>query len=417
MQTGIKCRCCNTELKHTFVNLGKSPPANSYLTDCGQCERFLPLHVYVCHRCFLVQLPEHESPADIFTDYAYFSSYSESWLKHAKQYADMITQRQALTWDSLVIELASNDGYLLQYFVEKGIPVLGIEPAKNIAAEAVKRKVPTISEFFGSKLADKLAGQGKKADLVVANNVLAHVPDINDFVSGISTILKDDGIVTLEFPSVYNLIRFNQFDTIYHEHFSYLSLSVVTKILKSHGLTVFDAQELPTHGGSLRVYAGKCTSTLARKSGSEEIKISANVERILETENLCGLNSLDAYLAFSESVRKIKRDILKTLVSVKEKGETIVGYGAAAKGNTLLNYCGIRDDFLDFTVDISPHKQGKYLPGTNLLIRHPDSIKETKPDYIFILPWNIKDEIMQQLKFVRQWGCKFIVPIPSVEVV
>lgn len=409
MEDVIKCRFCQTLLKNTFVNLGMSPLSNAYVTTDNKSEMFLPLHAYVCHNCFLVQIPVYESPENIFEEYAYFSSYSDSWLRHAKQYADMIIERQGLNNSSFVVEIASNDGYLLQYFINRGINVLGVEPANNVAEIAKSRGIDTITDFFSSRFAKGLLENNPKADLVIANNVLAHVPEINDFVRGIYVILSDDGIATLEFPSVMNLIRQNQFDTIYHEHFSYLSLSVVKRIFESQGLTLFDVEELQTHGGSLRVYACKKENNRTKDSG--------NVLQILKQENDFGLNDLAVYMNFSENVIRTKREILGTLLSIKNQGKTIVGYGAPAKGNTLLNYCGIREDILDYVVDLNPHKQGKYLPGTHLPILSPEKISETKPDYILILPWNLKDEIMAQLHFVRSWGCKFIIPIPNIEVI
>jgi len=404
-----KCRYCGTELKYTFADLGMSPLSNAYVTATHSMERFFPLHAYVCHNCFLVQLHEYESPEEIFSEYAYFSSYSESWLHHAKAYVDRIVHRQGLTEESFVLEIASNDGYLLQYFLEKSIPVLGVEPAKNVAKMAINKGIPTVTAFFNLYLAEDLCKQEHEADLVIANNVFAHVPDIHDFIKGIHRILKKKGIATLEFPSLLNLIRFNQFDTIYHEHFSYLSFTVASQMLRSHGLKVFDVEELPTHGGSLRVYV--C------KHECMDYPISSNVQYVLHKENEYGLNRIDPYLAFSDSIRGIKRKILKTLIAIKEQGKSIIAYGAAAKGNTLLNYCGIREDFLDYIVDISPHKQGKYLPGTHLFIQAPERIEETKPDYILILPWNIKDEIIAQLRYTKEWGCQFIVPIPEIEVI
>jgi SAM-dependent methyltransferase len=388
-----------------------SPLANAYVTDenRGGAETLYPLHAYVCHNCFLVQLPVFEGPREIFEEYAYFSSYSSSWLEHSKKYAEMITGRQGLSLDSFVVEIASNDGYLLQYFNEMGINVLGVEPAKNVAGAANQRGVNTVSEFFTASFAEKLTARHQKADLVIANNVLAHVPDINDFVSGICLILKDGGIATLEFPSLLNLIKQNQFDTIYHEHFSYLSLGTAERIFKSQGLKIFDVEELPTHGGSLRVYACKALNG--------EVAAKASVSGYLNKEGKYGLYCLETYEKFSERIKNTKREILKALISLKDQGKTIAGYGAPAKGNTLLNYCGVRGDFLDYTADISPHKQNKYLPGTGIPIFHPDKISETKPDYILILPWNLKDEIIGQLKYVREWGCKFIIPIPKVEVI
>ena len=402
----LKCRHCQTVLVHTFVDLGLSPLSNAYVPIGAGVEKFFPLHAYVCHACFLVQLPVHETPEGIFEEYTYFSSYSSSWLNHAKQYATMIAGKRGLSGESLVVEIACNDGYLLQYFAEMGINVLGIEPAKNVAKAAKSKGIPTISEFFGTELAESLREQGTKADLVVANNVLAHVPDINGFVRGIAMLLKDNGIATLEFPSLLNLIRFNQFDTIYHEHFSYLSLCTVKRIFDYCGLGIFDVEELPTHGGSLRVYA--CAA---------DVDVSPNVGYLLADEEKFGLCDLAVYSKFAGNVKSLKREILRTLIALKDGGKTMIGYGAAAKGNTLLNYCGIRDDFLDYVADISPYKQGKCLPGTRIRIESTDAIRNSKPDYIFILPWNIKDEIMNQLDYAREWGCKFIVPIPKLEVI
>jgi SAM-dependent methyltransferase len=407
----LKCRYCKTELVHTFVNLGMSPLSNNFLSEenKSEMERFFPLHVFVCHHCFLVQLPVYEDPQHIFQDYAYFSSYSESWLNHTQQYADMIIERQRLNEKSFVVEIASNDGYLLQNFVKKGINALGIEPAKNIAQIAKEKGVATDSAFFDVTYAKKMLKENKQADLIIVNNVLAHIPDINNFVQGIHLILKEDGIATFEFPSVLNLVKSNQFDTIYHEHFSYLSLHVVDKLFISYGLKIFDTEELLTHGGSLRVYACKDNNT--------KIHRSVHVSQILEKESLCGVNDLNMYLQFSDVVKRTKRKILRTLIDIKQQNKTIIGYGAPAKGNTLLNYCGIRDDFLNYTVDINPYKQSKFLPGTHLPIFHPQKINDDKPDYIFILPWNLRDEIMTQLSYVKNWGCKFIVPIPDVEII
>ena len=404
------CRFCGNELKETFVDLGMSPLSNSYLKfdNLHNKENFYPLHAYVCSECYLVQLEEFESPEEIFGDYAYFSSFSKSWLKHAEDYVDKITNEFELNSNSKVIEIASNDGYLLQYFKKRGIPVLGIEPAKNVASEATKKGIPTISEFFGTELSDQLINENKSADLIIGNNVLAHVPNINDFVFGMKKLLKTNGIITMEFPHILRLIEKNQFDTIYHEHFSYLSLITVKQVFEKHGLAIFDVEELLTHGGSLRIYA---------KHIDDHTKdVSDNVERVLNKEIQMGLNKVEAYKKFSESVKKAKRDILKFLIDTKNEGKQIVGYGAPAKGNTLLNYCGIGADFIDYTVDISPHKQGLYLPGTHIPIFSPDKIKETKPDYVIILPWNIKEEIMKQMNFIKEWGGKFVTLIPNIGV-
>lgn len=407
----VKCRFCGQELKDTFVNLGLSPLSNSYVKKdaLNKGEYFFPLHVRVCQNCFLVQLEEYESPADIFTDYAYFSSYSDLWLAHAKKYVEMVTKRFSLTENSQVVEIASNDGYLLQYFLEKNIPVLGIEPAKNVAKVAIAKGIHTISEFFGAELAEKLVTEKGRADLLLGNNVLAHVPDLNDFVAGLNILLNDDGVITMEFPHLLNLIAENQFDTIYHEHFSYLSLLTVQKVFATHGLRIFEVQELNTHGGSLRIFA--CKESCLKHQQEE------SVGQLLAKEIAFGLDKIDTYLDFSEKVKKVKYDLLQLLVELKNQGKTIVAYGAPAKGNTLLNYCGVKNEFLDYTVDRSPHKQGLFLPGTQIPILDPAEILQTKPDYVLILPWNLKEEIMSQLEYIRQWEAKFILPIPKVEVV
>ncbi|CAG0940574.1 partial C-methyltransferase, partial [Candidatus Brocadiaceae bacterium] len=399
-----------TPLRHTFADLGMSPLANSYLkpAQLQQTEPFYPLHVYVCKVCYLVQLPVFESPEEIFSDYAYFSSYSESWLKHAKTYTDLMVGRFGFNSHSLVIEIASNDGYLLQYFKERGIPVLGIEPAKNVAKAAQIKGIPTIDKFFGVQTAQELAAEGKYADLLLGNNVLAHVPDTNDFVKGMKIILKPGGVITMEFPHLMRLMDENQFDTIYHEHFSYFSLITVDKIFASHGLTLFDVDEIPTHGGSLRIYA-RHTDDASKPIGKKIIDLKKREESL-------GFTHLEHYFSFSEKLKETKRKILTFLIEAKRNGKSIVGYGAPAKGNTLLNYCGIRTDFIDYTVDLSPHKQGHYLPGTHIPIYNPDKIRETKPDYVVILPWNLKNEIMGQMAYIREWGGKFVVFIPGVEV-
>ncbi|MCF6157331.1 MAG: class I SAM-dependent methyltransferase [wastewater metagenome] len=410
IQTENTCRFCKTYLDHTFVDLGMSPLANSYLNanQLHRMEPFYPLHVYVCKKCYLVQLPLHESPKKIFDDYAYFSSYSNTWLKHASDYVEMMSDRFKFNSQSRVIEIASNDGYLLQYFREKGIPVLGIEPAKNVAKAAQEAEIPTVVKFFGTQTALELAAEGTYADLLIGNNVLAHVPDINDFVKGMKIILKPKGIITMEFPHLMRLMEENQFDTIYHEHFSYFSLTTVDTIFKNYGLTIFDVNELQTHGGSLRIYA--------RHSEDTSKPINQKVFHLKNRENDAGFKRIELYLTFSEKVKEIKRKILTFLVTVKQTGKSIAGYGAPAKGNTLLNYCGVRSDFIEYTVDLSPHKQNHYLPGTHIPIYSPDKIRETKPDYLIILPWNIKEEIMQQMSYVREWGGQFIVFIPEVKV-
>ncbi len=404
------CRFCGSPLRHTFVDLGMSPLANNFLqpSQLDEMEPFYPLHAFVCEHCFLVQLPEVVSPETIFADYPYFSSYSETWLHHAEAYATMAIERFGLAKRSLVIEIASNDGYLLQYFAARGIQVLGIEPAANVAATAVKRGIPTAVEFFGEKTARRLAAQGTKADLLIGNNVLAHVPGLNEFVRGIKALLGPVGVVTMEFPHLLRLMEGNQFDTIYHEHFSYLSFLTVRSLFDVHGLTIFDVEELPTHGGSLRIFA--CHA----EDGSKAI--DPRVAELREREEAAGLTRLEPYLAFGERVNETKRNILEFLIKAKRDGKSVAAYGAAAKGNTLLNYCGIRSDFIDYTVDISPHKQGQFLPGTRIPVYPPDKVRETKPDYLFILPWNLKDEIVRQMSYVREWGGKYVIPIPRVEV-
>lgn len=410
MKTNSKCRFCGEELNSTFVDLGMSPLCESFLDadHLNMMEPFYPLHVYVCAKCFLVQLEEYVDPGSIFTEYAYFSSYSDSWLKHASEYVEMIAARCSLGKDSHVVELASNDGYLLQYFVAAGIPSLGIEPAKNVAQVAIGKGVPTITEFFGEKLARTLVAKGKQADLLLGNNVLAQVPDINDFVSGMKILLKKNGVITMEFPHLMRLMEENQFDTIYHEHFSYFSLIAVEKIFAAHDLTVFDVEELPTHGGSLRIYV--C------HTGEENHPLQASLATLRKTELDFGMTDLATYESFAEQVRETKRKLLEFLVSCKRHGKTVVGYGAPGKGNTLLNYCGIRTDFIDYTVDRNPHKQGKFLPGTHIPIFSPDEITNSHPDYVLILPWNLKDEIISQNSYVYEWGGKFVVPIPEVTV-
>jgi len=403
------CRFCATPLTVSFCDLGMSPLSNSYVkaADAGHREAFYPLHAFVCEKCFLVQLEAFETPEQIFGDYAYFSSFSDSWLDHAKRYAGHMTGLLGLGPQSLVVEIASNDGYLLQYFKAAGIPVLGIEPARNVAQAAAVKGVPTITEFFSEKFAAKLIAEGKRADLLLGNNVFAHVPALNDFAAGFAKILKPEGVLTLEFPHLLNLIRENQFDTIYHEHFSYFSFATAQRVLERHGLTVFDVENLPTHGGSLRVYAG-----LAGASRP----VSSRVAALLATEQAAGLGGLDCYRAFAERVKATKRKLLTFLIEAKARGKSIVGYGAPAKGNTLLNYCGVRTDFLDYTVDRSPHKQGTLLPGTRIPVHAPERIFETKPDYVLILPWNLKDEVTEQMAGIRAWGGQFVVPIPEVTV-
>lgn len=406
----MNCRFCKTPLQHTFVDLGMSPLSNSYLTldQLNVMEPFYPLHLFVCEKCFLVQLPEFQSPGQIFSDYAYFSSYSKSWLAHAKSYVALMVQKFGFDELSQVVEIASNDGYLLQYFHERKIPILGVEPAQNVAEVAVAAGIPTLTEFFGVDTAMKLQEDGFSADLLLGNNVLAHVPDINDFVKGLKLLLKPQGVITMEFPHLLNLMEQSQFDTIYHEHFSYLSLIAVEEIFTFHGLTLFDVEELPTHGGSLRIYA---------RHAENNVPISDKVIRLREQEMHKGLNQVASYTSFAQQVRSIKQDLLEFLIRTKRQGKSIVAYGAPAKGNTLLNHCGIRKDFLDYTVDLSPHKQGLFLPGTQIPIFHPDKISDTRPDYLLILPWNLKNEIIEQMGYIREWGGQFVLPIPELQVV
>jgi hypothetical protein len=404
------CRFCGSLLRHTFVDLGMSPLCESYLSIDGlnQMEPFYPLHVYVCEHCFLVQLEEYVSPQAIFSEYAYFSSYSDTWLQHAKAYAELMVERFHIGGQSQVVELASNDGYLLQYFVERGIPVLGIEPAANVAEAAIKKGIPTLIDFFGEKLAHDLMTKNKRADLLIGNNVLAQVPDLNNFVKGMKILLNPRGIITMEFPHLLRLVEENQFDTIYHEHFSYFSFVTVEKIFGKYGLTLFDVEELSTHGGSLRIYA--CHTEDTSKT------VTKRLAELRSTEVADGFKSLERYFSFNHRVKETKRKLLGFLIQAKKEGKSIAGYGAPGKGNTLLNYCGIRTDFLDYTVDRNPYKQGKFTPGTHIPIYSPDKIKETRPDYLLILPWNFKEEIMKQMSYIRDWGGRFIVPIPEVKV-
>lgn len=406
----LTCRFCSQQLEYVFCDLGMSPLANAYLREeqLHQAESFYPLRTFVCSRCFLVQLEEFESPEEIFGDYAYFSSYSDSWLDHCRRYTQEMCSRFGLGPGSQVIELASNDGYLLQYFKEAGIPVLGVEPAANVASVATDKGIPTLIEFFGVETAGRMAADGHVADLLLGNNVLAHVPDLNDFVAGMKLVLKPGGVITMEFPHLLRLMQFNQFDTIYHEHFSYFSLHSVDRVFSHHGLTIFDVDELPTHGGSLRIY-GQHLEGIDRPR-------SEKVTDLLQIEDDAGLTRLTKYGQFADLIQESKCDLLEFLIAAKRKGKQIVGYGAPAKGNTLLNFCGIGRDFIDYTVDRSPAKQGRYLPGTHIPIYSQDRLAETKPDYILILPWNIKDEIVERAQFVREWGGQFVTPIPKVEV-
>ena len=404
------CRSCKSRLQHTFVDLGMSPLCQSIIkpSQLNHMEPFYPLHALVCDHCFLVQLLDYVSPESIFSEYAYFSSYSDSWLAHAKRYTDQMTEMFHLGGKSQVVELASNDGYLLQYFKEKNVPVLGVEPAANVAAVAVKKGIPTVVKFFGIETAKELLAQGKAADLLLGNNVLAHVPDLNGFVEGMKILLKPQGIITIEFPHLARLMEENQFDTIYHEHFCYFSLIAVERVFKNHRLEIFDVEELSTHGGSLRIYA--------RHQENRSRPVTERLLKLRSAEEEAGFRRLDHYSSFTEQVKRTKRKLLEFLIGAKESGKTIVGYGAPGKGNTLLNYCGIRTDFLDYTVDRNPYKQGTFLPGTLIPVLKPEKIAETRPDYVLILPWNLKDEIMAQLAYIREWGGKFVVPIPEVEV-
>ena len=404
------CRFCAAPLRRTFVDLGMSPLCESYVPPerLSSIEPFYPLHVRVCERCLLVQVEELVTPEEIFTEYAYFSSYSNSWVAHAREYVDMAVERFQLDGDSTVLELASNDGYLLQHVVERGIPALGVEPAANVAAAAQERGIETVVAFFGRELAARLLAEGHRADLLVANNVMAHVPDLNDFVGGMERVLAPDGVATIEVAHLLRLVEGNQFDTIYHEHFSYFSLLTARAVLSAHGLEVFDVEELPTHGGSLRLYA-------QRRAGGRQ-PVSPRVDALAGRERALGFDRLEGHSSFAPRVRETKWRLLEFLIAHRREGKRIAGYGAPGKGNTLLNYCGIRTDLLEFTVDRNPYKQGQFLPGTHIPIRHPEALEQARPDYILILPWNLKEEIKAQLAYTREWGARCVVPIPQVEV-
>ena len=403
------CRFCNSRLEHVFLDLGKTPSANSYLKQEDLIgEKTYPLCVYICEECFLVQIPEILTPDELFSNYAYFSSFSDIWLDHAKKYVGMMLNRFDLNEESYVIEIASNDGYLLKNFVVHKIPVLGIEPASNIAKIATKNGIPTLEKFFNTDCANELKEKNQQADLLLGNNVLAHVPNINNFVAGMKILLKPNGIITMEFPHILQLIKQNQFDTIYHEHFSYFSFFVIQKIFLSKGLTIFDVEEIPTHGGSLRIFA--------KHSENKLFEITENVENLIKKEKQMGLDNYSVYSDFSQKVKNVKNELNQFLEKAKLEGKSTVCYGAPAKGNTLLNFCGIKNEQITYTVDRSPHKQGLFLPGSHLPIKSPKNILETKPDYIIILAWNLKDEIMEQMKDVRAWGCKFVVPIPELKI-
>ncbi len=406
------CRHCQAPLQTSFCDLGMSPLANSYVpvAEAARMEPFYPLHAYVCGQCFLVQLQDFEAAENIFSeDYAYYSSFSDSWVEHARRYVEMMIDRFGFDTNSQVIEIASNDGYLLQFFKKVGVPCFGIEPAANAARVAEETHgISSITAFFGEALGRQLAGEGKQADLLLGNNVLAHVPDINDFVQGLKLALKPGGVITFEFPHLLKLIELNQFDTIYHEHFSYLALGSVETVFGAYGLKLFDVEEVPTHGGSLRIFA--------THAENDAFEATERLAAMRETEEAARLTTLDAYTAYSEKVMATKRGFLKFLLEAKEAGKTIVGYGAPAKGNTLLNYCGVGTDFIDYTVDRNPEKQNKLLPGTRIPIHGPERIAETKPDYVVILPWNLRDEISAQMAGIRDWGGRFVTPIPEVDV-
>jgi 2-polyprenyl-3-methyl-5-hydroxy-6-metoxy-1,4-benzoquinol methylase len=406
----IPCRFCGAKVCQVFVDLGVSPLANSYLKSdqLNRMEPFYPLKVYVCGECLLVQLEALESPAEIFSNYAYFSSFADTWVQHAAEYVDMAVQRFHLTEQSQVVELASNDGYLLQHFLPKKIAVLGIEPAANVAQAAIQKGIPTLVTFFGEATARELVAESIRADLIVGNNVLAHVPELNDFVRGMKILLKPGGVITLEFPHLMRLMEERQFDTIYHEHFSYFTLFTVEQVFSAQGLKIFDVEELGTHGGSLRIFA--------RHAGNAAEEETVRLRGLRSREQAAGLQTPEGYRSFAEMVKETKRQLLQLLIDLKRRGRSIVGYGAPAKGNTLLNYCGVGSDFLDYTVDRSPHKQGQFLPGTHLPILHPDTIRETRPDYLLILPWNLREEIVGQMSYIREWGGQFIVPIPEPRV-
>ena len=402
------CRFCGEQLHTSFVNLGMSPLCQTHIEQhqLNHMEPFYPLHAWVCNKCFLVQLEEYVAPANIFSsEYAYFSSYSDSWVEHARRYAEMMRNRFALSSSSLVMEIASNDGYLLQHFVAASVPVLGIEPAANVAKAAQERGVRSEVCFHGTASADKIVAKYGQADLVLGNNVLAHVPDLNNFVAGMRQLLKPNGVITMEFPHLLRLMEQNQFDTIYHEHFSYFSFFTVEQVFAAHQLTLFDVEELPTHGGSIRIFA--------RHTGDASKPVGDRVRELRQRELGLGFDRLETYRSFGEQVKATKRQLLSFLIALKDKGKSIAGYGAPGKGNTLLNYCGIGPDFLDYTVDRSPHKQGRYTPGMHIPILAPEQIRITRPDYVFILPWNLKDEITAQMSFIREWGGQFIIPIPK----
>ena len=408
----MQCRFCKTSLSHVFIDLINSPASNSFLTkeQLNEPETFYPLKIYTCPSCFLVQVDEYKKSDAIFnSDYVYFSSYSSSWLQHAKAYTEKMTKRFGLNHNSKVVEIASNDGYLLQYFHEKNIPVLGIEPTANTAEVAVKKGIETVVDFFGVKLARELVSKNIAADLLLGNNVLAHVPDILDFTGGMKIILANEGVITMEFPHLMQLVDNNQFDTIYHEHFSYLSFGTVQKIFVSQGLELFDVEEIPTHGGSLRIYA---------KHVEDKSKtITDNVGKLLKKEADKGMNNIAFYNGFQAKAMKVKLDLTEFLIGAKRNNKKVAAYGAAAKGNTLLNYCGIKNDLIDYVADANPHKQNKWLPASHIPVVNEAHLKNDKPDYVIILPWNLKDEVMAQLSYIKQWGGAFVIPIPALQII
>lgn len=407
----MQCRFCSTELEHVFIDLVNSPASNSFLKpeQLNEPETYYPLKVYTCHKCFLVQVDEYKKSDAIFnSDYVYFSSYSTSWLAHAKKYTEAMTERFGLGKDSLVVELASNDGYLLQYFRQQDIPVLGIEPTANTAEVARSKGIHSVVDFFGVRLAKELAAKGSYADLLLGNNVLAHVPDIVDFVGGMKILLKPEGVITMEFPHLMQLVDNNQFDTIYHEHFSYLSFYTVQQIFAAAGLELFDVEELTTHGGSLRIYA--------KHNEDKSKEVSERVNALLAKEEAKGMRTLEYYDHFQQKALQVKTDLLAFLVEQKRAGKKVAAYGAAAKGNTLLNYCGVKNDLIDFVVDANPHKQDKFLPASHIPVMSEEVLKKERPDYVLILPWNLKEEISQQLAYIKEWGGCFVLPIPSLQV-
>ncbi|MEP7279234.1 MAG: class I SAM-dependent methyltransferase [Bacteroidota bacterium] len=408
----MKCRFCKTELNDVFIDLVNAPPSNSFLKpeELDEPETFYPLKVYTCHTCFLVQLDEYKKSVAIFNnEYVYFSSYSSSWLKHAQDYTGEMLKRFGYQEQSLVIELASNDGYLLQYFREKNIPVLGIEPTANTAEVAIARGIETIVDFFGVRLAEELLAKNIQADLLLGNNVLAHVPDIIDFVAGMKIILKPSGVITMEFPHLLQLVENNQFDTIYHEHFSYLSFTTVSQIFASQGLELFDVDEIPTHGGSLRIYA--------KHKNDKNKAVSVNVQQLLDKETAIGMGDPAYYDNFQQKAASIKYDLMEFLVTQKRAGKKVVAYGAAAKGNTLLNYCGIKNDLIDFVVDANPHKQNKFMPASHIPVVKEQRLMDSRPDFVLLLPWNLKSEITAQLSYIKEWGGQFVVPIPALQII